>query len=70
MPLNLRKIISNGIEQVVKRLCISITTRIHQQELIDYINNPNGKPKVKQKCKNELTRRGIEVSVELIWQIY
>ncbi len=34
-----------------------------KQELIDYINNPNGKPKIKQKCKNELTRRG----VKLVW---
>ena len=32
-----------------------------KQELFDYINNPNGKPKVKQKCVNELVRRGIKI---------
>ena len=32
-----------------------------KQELIDYINNPSGKPKIKQKCMNELTRRGIKI---------
>lgn len=30
------------------------------QELIDYINNGQ-KPKVKQKCRNELTRRGVKL---------
>ena len=33
-----------------------------KQELFDYINNPSGKPKIKQKCVNELTRRGIKIS--------
>ena len=32
-----------------------------KQELIDYINNENGKPKIKQKCRNELTRRGVKL---------
>ena len=32
-----------------------------KKELIDYINNPSGKPKIKQKCMNELTRRGIKI---------
>ena len=32
-----------------------------KQELIDYLNNPSGKPKIKQKCRNELTRRGIKI---------
>jgi len=31
-----------------------------KEELIDYINKGQ-KPKVKQKCLNELTRRGIEI---------
>lgn len=31
-----------------------------KQELIDYINKGQ-KPKIKQKCLNELTRRGIEI---------
>ena len=31
-----------------------------KQELIDYINNGQ-KPKIKQKCMNELVRRGINI---------
>ena len=31
-----------------------------KEELIDYINKGQ-KPKIKQKCLNELTRRGIEI---------
>lgn len=33
-----------------------------KQELIDYINKGQ-KPKIKQKCRNELARRG----VKLVW---
>lgn len=32
-----------------------------KQELFDYINNDNTKPKLKQKCRNELIRRGIKI---------
>lgn len=32
-----------------------------KQELIDYLNNNNGKPKIKQKCRNELQRRGVKI---------
>lgn len=32
-----------------------------KKELIDYLNNSNGKPKIKQKCRNELQRRGIKI---------
>ena len=46
---------------VKKKYFISQTPK---QELIDYINSPNGKPKIKQKCRNELTRRG----VRLVWK--
>ena len=31
-----------------------------KEELIDYINNGQ-KPKIKQKCRNEITRRGIKI---------
>jgi len=31
-----------------------------KQVLIDYVNSSSGKPKIKQKCVNELTRRGIK----------
>tara|TARA_B110000444_G_scaffold258755_1_gene300527 strand:- start:265 stop:471 length:207 start_codon:yes stop_codon:yes gene_type:complete len=34
-----------------------------KQELIDYINKGQ-KPKIKEKCKRELTRRGID----LVWK--
>ena len=69
MPTKFKK---NGVEfirgergtkpkQVVKKYFI---TQMPKAELIDYINNANGLPKIKQKCRNELTRRG----VELVWK--
>lgn len=48
-------------KQVVKKYFISQTPKA---QLIDYINSANGLPKIKQKCRNELTRRG----VELVWK--
>ena len=33
----------------------------NKTELFDYINSTNGKPKIKQKCRNELARRGIKI---------
>jgi len=35
-------------------------------ELFEYLNNNNGKPKIKQKCRNELVRRGIKIVYETI----
>ena len=32
-----------------------------KETLFRYLNNPSGKPKIKQKCINELVRRGIKV---------
>tara|TARA_B100001094_G_scaffold122549_1_gene118253 strand:- start:2385 stop:2591 length:207 start_codon:yes stop_codon:yes gene_type:complete len=32
-----------------------------KEELFEYINSSNGKPKIKQKCRNELVRRGIKI---------
>ena len=32
-----------------------------EKELLEYINSDNGKPKIKQKCRNELARRGIRL---------
>ena len=43
---------------------ILVKNYIKQQSkdtLIKYINNPSGKPKIKQKCMNELVRRGIKI---------
>ena len=34
-------------------------------ELMKYINNPNGKPKVKQKCRNEVVRRGYRIEKKI-----
>ena len=34
------------------------------EELMKYINNPNGKPKIKQKCRNEVVRRGYRIVKE------
>ena len=34
---------------------------ISQKELIEYINNDNGKPKIKEKARKELNRRGIKL---------
>ena len=33
-----------------------------KEELFEYINSPSSKSKVKQKCLNELTRRGIKLT--------
>ena len=33
-----------------------------KQELFEYINSPSSKSKIKQKCINELTRRGIKLT--------
>ena len=46
-------------EQIVVKNYIKATPK---QALFDYINNPSGKPKIKQKCVNELTRRGIKIA--------
>lgn len=32
-----------------------------KEELFEYINSANGKNKVKQKCRNELVSRGINI---------
>lgn len=47
-------------KQVIVKNYIKQTPK---QELIDYINSDSSKPKIKQKCVNELTRRG----VKLVW---
>ena len=44
--------------QVLVKNYIKATSK---KELIDYLNDSNGKPKIKQKCLNELTRRGIKI---------
>ena len=43
---------------VTKKYFIKNTPK---QELIDYLNANNAKPKIKQKCLNELTGRGINI---------
>jgi hypothetical protein len=39
----------------------SYIKNISKEELIKYINNENSKPKIKQKARNELQRRGIKL---------
>ena len=34
---------------------------ISQKELFEELNKPNTKPKIKQKIRNELVRRGIKI---------
>ena len=48
-------------KQILVKSYIKNTSK---KELIDYINDSYGKPKIKQKCRNELTRRGIK----LVWK--
>ena len=48
-------------KQVLKKSYIKNTSK---KELIDYINSSNAKPKIKQKCIKELSRRGIK----LVWE--
>jgi len=45
-------------EQIVVKNYIKATSK---EALFAYINNPSSKPKIKQKCVNELTRRGIQI---------
>jgi hypothetical protein len=53
-------------QMTVQRGSKTVTTQhfyiknIPQQELFDYINNGQ-KPKIKQKCRNELQRRGVKI---------
>jgi|TARA_B100000073_G_scaffold334161_1_gene326399 aspartate/glutamate racemase len=32
-----------------------------KESLFEYINDDRGKPKIKQKCRNELSRRGVKI---------
>jgi hypothetical protein len=32
-----------------------------KDELFEYVNSANGRPRIKQKCRNELVRRGIKI---------
>ena len=36
------------------------------QVLMDYINNPMGRPKIKQKCRNEVVRRGYRIVSKVV----
>jgi|TARA_B100001094_G_C18164112_1_gene791005 hypothetical protein len=53
-----QKTVARGTKTVVtQNFYIKNTSK---EELIEYINNGQ-KPKIKQKCRNELARRGIEI---------
>ena len=47
-----------GRKQILVKNYIKGTSK---EELLNYLNNPSAKPKTKQKCLNELTRRGIKI---------
>ncbi len=34
--------------------------------LMEYINNPMGKPKIKQKCRNEVIKRGYTIVSKVV----
>ena len=51
--------------QLDAEILLSNTLKISKEELIEYINNSSGKPKIKQKARNELARRG----VKLVWKV-
>ena len=44
-------------KQIIEKSYIKGTSK---DELFEYINNPSSKSKIKQKCVNELTRRGVK----------
>ena len=48
----------NTGENVTQQFYMRNTSK---EELFEYINSSNGKPKVKQKCLNELQKRGVQV---------
>ena len=54
------KIRTRGSTKVVTKHYYLKTTP--KEELITYINSSNAKPKIIQKCLNELTRRGLKVN--------
>ena len=47
----------------VEKFFIKATPR---QELMDYINNPMGRPRIKQKCRNEVVRRGYRIVSKVV----
>ena len=51
------------MDKVTKRVTVvhDYIKNKSKEELFDYINSDSGKPKVKQKCRNELNRRGIQI---------
>ena len=68
MPVKFKpshKSFKKGQGTIIEHFYIKTTSK---KELIEYINNDNGKPKVKQKCRNELTRRGKKLVYQPIVQ--
>lgn len=59
------KIYKRGVpanKQEIRHYYLKTTPK---QDLFDYINSHNAKPKIRQKCLNELVRRGIKV----VWEV-
>lgn len=62
MPVKFSKSFKQ-MDKVTKRVTVvhDYIKNKSKEELFDYINSDSGKPKVKQKCRNELNRRGIQI---------
>ena len=63
MPVKFKPSQTTFIKGKGKVTSHSYIKQISKEELIKYINDGQ-KPKIKQKCRNELTRRG----VNLVWK--
>ena len=65
MPVKLKPSVVK-IDRATKKTSIEhyFIKSTSQDELFELLNNHNTKPKVKQKIRNELTRRGVKI----IWQ--
>jgi len=57
------KRVTRGTKQV--QVIKHYIKQIPLDELMKYINNPNGKPKIKQKCRNEVVRRGYRIEKKI-----
>ena len=62
MPIKLRPSGKNYDRMTKKTSIVHYWIKgISQKELFEELNKDNTKPKVKQKIRNELTRRGIKI---------
>jgi len=62
MPIKLKPSVKR-VDRATKKVTIEHTyvRSQSQDELFEMLNNNNTKPKVKQKIRNELVRRGVKI---------